>query len=244
VPGVNTRLRFQEGVLDSAGPGQATLTVTDDLGRSFQAAVPNAGFTYVDVNFAETDAAPASSMRVGVISRLGTGFGQTLTPFWHDVEIKWPQGTRETASLRTALVKPADLANDMFVAFDTSHTNGVTVASQNLQVEGKGLHVDFSQSGWTDRADIENAVKGLDTAEQRLRSVSQALTTGLSIITTREDFMRGFSDVLDEGANKLTLADQNEEGTNLLTFQTRQQLAQTALELANQSQQAILSLFR
>lgn len=244
VPGVNTRLRFQEGLLDSAGPGQATLMVTDDLGRSFQAAVPNAGFTYVDVKFAETDAAPASSMRVGVVSRLGTGFGQTLTPFWHDVEIKWPAGTRESASLKTALVEPADHANDMFVAFDTSHQNGVTVESQNLQVEGKGLHVDFSQNGWTDRADIENAVQGLDTAEQKLRSATQVLTNGLGIITAREDFMRGFSDVLDEGANKLILADQNEEGTNLLTLQTRQQLAQAALGLANQSQQAILSLFR
>ncbi|CAO3413476.1 flagellin N-terminal helical domain-containing protein [Azospirillum argentinense] len=244
VPGANARLRFQEGLLDSAGPGQATLTVTDDLGRSFQAAVPNAGFTYVDVNFAETDASPASSMRVGVVSRLGTGFGQTLTPFWHDVEIKWPAGTRESASLKTALVEPANHANDMFVAFDTSHTNGVTVESQNLQVEGKGLHVDYSQNGWMDRADIDNAIKGLDTAEQRLRSATQVLTNGMGIITTREDFMRGLSDVLDEGANKLILADQNEEGTNLLTLQTRKQLAQTALGLAKQSQQAILSLFR
>ncbi|MDQ2106517.1 hypothetical protein QSG27_27770, partial [Azospirillum sp. C340-1] len=134
--------------------------------------------------------------------------------------------------------------NDLFVAFNTTHTNGVTVESQNLQVDGKGLHVDFSQNGWMDRADIENAITGLDTAEQRVRSASQALTTGLGIITAREDFMRSFSDVLDEGANKLTLADQNEEGTNLLTFQTRQQLAQTALGLANQSQQVILSLFR
>jgi hypothetical protein len=218
--------------------------VTDDLGRSFQAAVPNAGFTYVDVNFAETDAAPASSMRVGVVSRLGTGFGQTLTPFWHDVEIKWPAGTRESASLKTALVEPANHANDMFVTFDTAHQNGIAVESQNLQVEGKGLHVDFSQNGWMDRADIENAVQGLDTAEQRLRSATQVLTNGMGIITTREDFMRGLSDVLDEGAAKLTLADQHEEGATILTLQTRQQLAQTALGLAKQSQQAILSLFR
>lgn len=244
VPGVNTRFRFQEGPLDSAGPGQATLMVTDGFGRSFQSAIPNAGFSYVDVSFGETDAAPASSMRVGVVSRLGTGAGQTLTPFWHDAEIKWPAGTRESASLKTTLVTPANHANDMFVAFDAAHQNGVAVESQDLQVEGKGLHVDYSQNGWMDRADIENAIKGIDTAEQRLRSASQVLTNGLGIITTREDFMRGFSDVLDEGANKLTLADQNEEGTNLLTLQTRQQLAQTALGLAKQSQQAILSLFR
>lgn len=244
VPGANARLRFQEGLLDSAGPGQATLTVTDDLGRSFQASVPNAGFTYVDVSFGETDAAPASSMRVGVVSRLGTGVGQTLTPFWHDVEIKWPEGTRESASLKTALVTPANHTNDMFVAFDAAHQNGVTVESQNLQVEGKGLHVDYSQNGWMDRADIENAIAGLDTAEQRVRSASQALSTGMGIITAREEFLKGFADVLDEGANKLTLADQHEEGASLLLLQTRQQLAQSTLGLTNKSQQAILSLFR
>lgn len=244
VPGVNTRFRFQEGPPDSAGPGQATLRVTDGFGRSFQSAIPNAGFSYVDASFGETDAAPASSMRVGVVSRLGTGAGQTLTPFWHDAEIKWPAGTRESASLKTTLVTPANHANDMFVAFDADHQNGVAVESQNLQVEGKGLHVDFSQNGWVDRADIENAIKGIDAAEQRLRSASQVLTNGMSIITTREDFMRGLSDVLDEGAAKLTLADQHEEGATILTLQTRQQLAQTALGLSNQSQQAILSLFR
>ncbi|AIB12262.1 hypothetical protein ABAZ39_09660 [Azospirillum argentinense] len=132
----------------------------------------------------------------------------------------------------------------MFVAFDAAYQNGITVESQNLQVDGKGLHVDFSQNGWMDRADIENAITGLDTAEQRVRSASQAFMTGLGIITTREDFLKGFSDVLDEGAAKLTLADQNKEGATLLTLQTRQQLSQTALGLANQNQQAILSLFR
>ncbi len=154
------------------------------------------------------------------------------------------QPSPRVANLVTRLSSTPGQLNDLFVAFDTAHQNGITVEPQNLQVDGRGLHVDFSQNGWMDRPDIENAITGLDTAEQRVRSASQALTTGLGIITTREDFLKGFSDVLDEGASKLTLADQNEEGSNYLMLQTRQQLAQTALGLANQSQQAILSLFR
>jgi hypothetical protein len=43
--------------------------------------------------------------------------------------------------------------------------------------------------------------------------------------------------VLSEGAGKLTLADQNEEGANILTLQTRQQLGTISLSLANQAQQ-------
>jgi flagellin len=49
--------------------------------------------------------------------------------------------------------------------------------------------------------------------------------------------------ILSEGANKLVQADQNEEGANILTLQTRQQLGTISLSLANQAQQAILRLF-
>ncbi|MGB3215653.1 MAG: flagellin, partial [Alphaproteobacteria bacterium] len=46
-----------------------------------------------------------------------------------------------------------------------------------------------------------------------------------------------------EGSDKLTVADQNEEGANLLALQTRQTLGVTSLALASQSQQAVLRLF-
>ncbi|MGE3525676.1 MAG: flagellin, partial [Gemmatimonadales bacterium] len=45
------------------------------------------------------------------------------------------------------------------------------------------------------------------------------------------------------GADKLTAADQNEEGANMLALQTRQQLGIVALSLTSQSQQSILRLF-
>jgi flagellin len=48
---------------------------------------------------------------------------------------------------------------------------------------------------------------------------------------------------LRSGADGLVLADSNEEGANLLALNTRQQLAQTALALASQADQAVLRLF-
>ncbi|MBP2312142.1 hypothetical protein [Azospirillum soli] len=241
VPGVNTKLTAKWGGLDSAGPGSTTFSLTDDAGRTFDTVLPNTMVgTTLDVSFPPKDQYPESSMRLLLLHNMPSGPSGGS----YDLKIIWPEGRRPTATLKTDLVTPANRSNDLFVAFDTAHRNGVTVESQNLQVEGKGLHVDYSQNGWMDRQDIENAAKGLDTAEQRLRSASQVLTNGMGIITTRENFMKGFSDVLDEGANKLTLADQNEEGATLLTLQTRQQLSQTALSLANQNQQSILSLFR
>jgi len=122
-------------------------------------------------------------------------------------------------------------------------TNAITVSAFNLTSSGQGLKLDEAQNDWTDRADIDAAVAGLDNAKATIRSASQQLSTNLNIITTRENFTKEFSDVLTEGASKLTLADQNEEGANLLMLQTRQQLGTIALSLANQSQQSILRLF-
>ena len=41
--------------------------------------------------------------------------------------------------------------------------------------------------------------------------------------------------VLEEGADKLTLADMNEESANILALRTRQNLATNALSLASQA---------
>ena len=49
--------------------------------------------------------------------------------------------------------------------------------------------------------------------------------------------------VLEEGTDKLTLADMNEESANILALRTRQNLATNALSLASQANQAILKLF-
>ncbi len=137
----------------------------------------------------------------------------------------------------------ANTQNDITVAFNEDNTNEITVASQNVQTDGQGLRIDYAQNDWRDRDDIEQAVTNLDFATQGLRNASQALSTNLNVITTRENFTEEFSNVLVEGANKLTLADQNEEGTKLLMLQTRQQLGSISLSLANQQQQSILRLF-
>jgi flagellin len=148
-----------------------------------------------------------------------------------------------SANLVTQQVTQANTANDLTVQFNERNTNTLKVTAQNLTTSGQGMRIDYAQNNWTDRSDIDTAVAQIDYAKSYLRSASQNLSTNLNIITTRESFTKEFSDVLTEGANKLTLADQNEEGASLLMLQTRQQLGTIALSLANQSQQAILRLF-
>ncbi|AWU95379.1 flagellin [Azospirillum ramasamyi] len=148
-----------------------------------------------------------------------------------------------SANIVTKQVSDANSSNDITVQLNETNTNSITVNAVNLSTSGQGLKLDEAQNDWTDRADIDKAVAGLDNAKATIRSASQSLSTNLNIITTRENFTKEFSDVLSEGASKLTLADQNEEGASLLMLQTRQQLGTIALSLANQSQQSILRLF-
>ena len=56
------------------------------------------------------------------------------------------------------------------------------------------------------------------------------------------DFTNEYVNTLQGGSDKLTLADLNEEGANLVALQTRQQLGIQSLSIAGQQQQAILAL--
>lgn len=101
--------------------------------------------------------------------------------------------------------------------------------------------VDFIAEGQGDDADT--IIAGLDSALTTLRSESQKLGSNVALLQTRLDFTEQYTNTLEEGAGKLTLADLNSEGANLLALQTRQQLGISALAFAGQSEQGILALF-
>ena len=87
-------------------------------------------------------------------------------------------------------------------------------------------------------------ITNLDTALTTLRSRAQTLGSNVAILQTRLNFTKAYSTTLSTGAGKLTLADLNEEGANLLALQTRQQLGIQSLAFAGQAEQTILTLFR
>jgi len=87
-------------------------------------------------------------------------------------------------------------------------------------------------------------IQRLDTAISRLRSVASELGTNVTFLNTRLDFTDSYSLTLQGGADKLTLADINEEGAKLVALQTRQELAIQALAFAGQSERAVLTLFQ
>ena len=130
-------------------------------------------------------------------------------------------------------------------------------------LQNQNLKVTFneSRSAWLDvkGKDASSAALGLMTATQdtfiaesltqlqnalnQIRSMSSELGGYYNIVLNRQDFTENLINVLEEGADKLTLADMNEESANMLALQTRQQLATNSLSLASQAAQSILRLF-
>jgi len=91
---------------------------------------------------------------------------------------------------------------------------------------------------------IDAAIASVETAISTVRSGTAELAANVTFLQTRLDFTKEYMKTLDEGSGKLVLADINEEGANLISLQTRQQLALQALSFAAQSERAVLTLFR
>lgn len=93
-------------------------------------------------------------------------------------------------------------------------------------------------------AQISTLITRLTQADQQVENFERDFGYSLNFIQTRVDFSEIMIETLEMGATDLVQADMNEESTKLLSLQTRQQLSTSALSIAQQGEQAVLSLFR
>lgn len=91
--------------------------------------------------------------------------------------------------------------------------------------------------------EIDGVEASLNAAIATLQTRASELSANLSTLTARQTFISEMVNTLLVGATKLTEADTNEEGANLLALQTKQQLGTTALSISSQAEQSILRLF-
>lgn len=129
--------------------------------------------------------------------------------------------------------------DELETTFNEDRTSGLTTEGTDFSSTGLGL----SEASFGSLEAVESALSETRDATLSVRSFGQSIASDLSIIQSRQDFTTSTISTLQDGADKLTQADVNEEGANLLALQTRQQLGTTALSLASQSQQAVLRLF-
>jgi len=135
--------------------------------------------------------------------------------------------TTAAASLGTSIIAVADA----YTAYGDSIAGGT------------GTHeIDWGAS--TYQTDLSGVIGSIEDMESTLKTQSSKLANNLAVITQRQEFTTGAINILQEGADNLTLADLNEEGANLLSLQTAQSLGVKSLTLASQQSASVLSLIQ
>lgn len=142
---------------------------------------------------------------------------------------------------------------DSAVTGDTGSAGGFTLLAANIAggsaatislfAAGAGAGGNTANAGFSLAANLTGISNGITMALATLETQATKLASNLSIVNARLDFTNSMVNIETQGADNLTLADQNEEGANMLMLQTRNQLGTTSLSLASQAAQAILRLF-
>jgi len=143
--------------------------------------------------------------------------------------------------VRDASYRGINLLNgdDLTSFFNEDRTS--TLETQGTDFTSLGLGI--AEADFTNANNVQQSIDQAKSALNDVRRFGSSIANDLAIIQTREQFTTETINTLKAGADDLTVADQNEEGANLLALQTRQQLGVTSLSLAAQSQQSVLRLF-
>ena len=128
----------------------------------------------------------------------------------------------------------------LLTVFNEDRSTSISTKGEVLTSAGLGLNA----ANFANASSVDSSLTELRGATATLRTFSSSLANDLNVIQTRQDFTKQTVNTLQEGSDKLTVADPNEEGATMLALQTRQQLAVQALSLASQAQQSVLSLLR
>jgi len=236
-----------------AGSGSAEMdalalatAINDNAGLTMYTATVNGAV--ITISKVDTDGTTPDDVAAGDVTITGEGAAAATV----DATTELSNLQDQYNTMRTQIT---ELAEDSGYKGKNLLSNTDTLRSMTVQFEGTTLSVDgfdatatglnMTQATWTAGgvAAISSDLTKLDTALSTMRQNSSKLAGNLSIITVRQDFSTNMINALTEGADKLTLADTNEEGANMLMLQTRQSLSTTALSLSAQAAQSVLRLF-
>lgn len=221
--------------------------------------------------FAVSYAASATQGKhFGAVGTSGTAFAaDTITLTWQGLSKTYTAGataalTYGTASITITVGSTASALSNGDVITVTAITGTATStlayyvdvgsvgsAAVALEVNTLDASTIASSGTWSttyvaegETTAISAVITDIDAALDTTRSNATSLGTNVSLLQTRLNFTTNYVNTLEAGSGKLTLADINQEGANLLALQTRQQLGINSLAFAGQAEQSILSLFR
>jgi len=193
---------------------------------------------------AKSLAQSAMSATASEATTLATQYGKVMTQINQMANDSGYKGTNlmQAGSLTVQFAPTANQSFLNMTGFGDS-TAAFNIAGIDAEVSTAGMGTTWVVSGTVTTSAVQTSINNLETAMDTLRTKSKTLSNNLAIITAREDFTSQMINTLGDGAAKLTEADMNEEGANMLMLQTRQALATTSLNLASQVAQSVLRLF-
>lgn len=124
-----------------------------------------------------------------------------------------------------------------------SGASGLAISGGGSSLTVAGTTGNITAKDLDSAAELNAMEATLNTAIATLQTKASEIAANLNTLTTRQTFISDMVNTLAVGATKLTEADTNEEGANLLSLQTKQQLGTTALSISSQAEQSILRLF-
>lgn len=183
---------------------------------------------------------------------VATGAAEALPPL-ADIDISSVNSYKEKADQYNAIIdqynsviadgsyKGINLLNnqDLKINFNEDRSSFLNISGVDASSQALGISI----ADWSAAGSISKNITELERAVNQLRSFASQFGTYNNILTIRQDFTEAMINVLEEGADRLTLADMTQESANMLALQTRQQLAVNALSLASQASQSVLKLF-
>lgn len=219
--------------------GQITIRATDSSVQSVQIGFTgHAANDQLDIGFgtlALTTGTAANAQYENLILGSAAGELATLEDEYTNILSQIDELVSDAGYRGTNLLNGDDLST----FFNKDRTSSLITEGVVFTSGGLGL----SAANFGRIESVDQAIVEIREATDTVREFGNSIANDLAIIQTREDFTKNTINNLEEGADKLIVADQNEEGANLLALQTRQTLGVTSLALASQSQQAVLRLF-
>lgn len=201
------------------------VTYEDDAFKMTSANGEEAKISF-EVGGAKMDATAGNANRVKAISQ------------FNDILDQIDQLAKDSGYKGVNLLGGTD--QSLTVIFNEDRSSNLTI--QGVDASTKGL--DISRvTNWGSNTNIDASIEEVEDAVNELRNMASEFGNNYSIVQNREDFTENLINVLEEGSDKLVLADMNEESANMLALQTRQQLGVNSLSLASQAAQAVLKLF-
>ena len=161
------------------------------------------------------------------------------------------------------------MARGLKAAIDAGEVSGITTqvsidatsGQASLKIDNSGTDKTFATSAMdggtasgglfgldaidvTTTAGADAALENIETLIGNAIDAAAAFGSDQGRIETQNDFITALTDSLKVGIGTLVDADMEEASARLQALQVQQQLATTALSIANQTPQNILALFR